>query len=985
MKFQLLALLLLSQAALTSAFAITSESYMPTKLDFGINISTQPLYTEIISPTLSRQWYYLKTPNAGNLNKALDKNEVQGTITAFDIKTYPLASKASWTEQRTELRQNITYYNVSVFDPLKNKTVNETRQNITTYNYTYLVPKINWTASNTASNVVKNAEYLMSVDTSPLKGGSWSYISPQIQFDPTISACGAIGSSGTYTLTQNINTTGATCLSVSAANVEIDCAGYSITGDGTGSTYGVYTYAANTTVRNCVIRNFHSSIKFDGSQNSTARNNTMTQNGYAAIWLASSATNNLVINNTFNNSAYGVLLYTGNFDGTNMTNNTYTGIASGTIYVSITGGTSIFDGEKMPAAQPFGTLTASGGNVTVRNSLINLSGSMVMTAYTALENSIVDSTTTSVSCASNEATGCLVRNNTIYSVEAADGAVKTSGTAPHVIRDNNLATCVRCVGIKGSNALIENNDVHGSSIPILPWGSTGNNTFRNNRVWNSGGTFSSVLTVGDTSALHILNNTFYMEGGAPAWQEYSGGSYTNCRFINNTLRNGTAGVHAIDLSSASTGNNITGNNFSISAGKWISNAGTANFNDSTMGNIYYYTNGSNVWQYQSWTGQPWATGGSPLPVNATTFSSYWTGSGGDWHPYNGAGTAGNTSNLTVLCGAGGSSCITNASNFAVPANKTINATAQTNYVFSNWTIISGACTINNTLYNNTFAIFGDASDNCTVQANFNYTAPNTPPTIQFVQALPNPATTSDTLQCRINATDAESTSLNGGYEWYWNGTNQTTLAGTFTGYANGTNSSIASLIMNTSTTGNWSCRVRMFDGLNYSSWNMSNNATVIPAPPHVLNVSITYPSNGTSFGPAQCWMLAQVNTTGSEPSGTTQCRFYRNNVLIQSINHSYANNTLLDFNFTVVNSTETNYAINCTSEDGTVANISQTVEFDIIGSSFCAAPTPTPTVSGGGGYNPVWIVFSTVWLGGVLLVIFGEYRKDRKAYKEQKL
>ncbi|MCX6772161.1 MAG: hypothetical protein NTV88_00105, partial [Candidatus Micrarchaeota archaeon] len=59
---------------------------------------------------------------------------------------------------------------------------------------------------------------------------------------------------GIYTLTANLSISG-TCLVVSADNVTIDCAGYSITGGNTTS-FGIQTTKLNTTIDNCTISNF---------------------------------------------------------------------------------------------------------------------------------------------------------------------------------------------------------------------------------------------------------------------------------------------------------------------------------------------------------------------------------------------------------------------------------------------------------------------------------------------------------------------------------------------------------------------------------------------------------------------------------------------------------------------------------------------------------------------------------------------------------
>jgi hypothetical protein len=94
-------------------------------------------------------------------------------------------------------------------------------------------------------------------------------------------------------------------------------------------------------------------------------------------------------------------------------------------------------------------------------------------------------------------------------------------------------------------------------------------------------------------------------------------------------------------------------------------------------------------------------------------------------------------NLTVLCGTGGASCLGNATNFIIPSNRSINATAAVNYTFANWTITGGNCTIANSTDNTTTANFLNSTSSCTIQANFIYAPPKVPHAIQ----VPDPHVT----------------------------------------------------------------------------------------------------------------------------------------------------------------------------------------------------------------------------------------------------
>jgi len=79
----------------------------------------------------------------------------------------------------------------------------------------------------------------------------------------------------TYTLTANATINGATCFNISAGNVTLNCNGYSIIGNNTTSTYGVYSNQQYSQVLNCNILNFSTGIYFNGATSSNALNNTI--------------------------------------------------------------------------------------------------------------------------------------------------------------------------------------------------------------------------------------------------------------------------------------------------------------------------------------------------------------------------------------------------------------------------------------------------------------------------------------------------------------------------------------------------------------------------------------------------------------------------------------------------------------------------------------------------------------------------------------
>ena len=96
-------------------------------------------------------------------------------------------------------------------------------------------------------------------------------------------------------------------LIIGADNIVLDCAEYSINGDGVGTDYGINnTGYDNVTVKNCNITNFYTGIYFVYSNNSKIINNTVKNNSYRGIWFNSSSNNNFTLNTIKNNDEAGI-------------------------------------------------------------------------------------------------------------------------------------------------------------------------------------------------------------------------------------------------------------------------------------------------------------------------------------------------------------------------------------------------------------------------------------------------------------------------------------------------------------------------------------------------------------------------------------------------------------------------------------------------------------------------------------------------------
>jgi parallel beta-helix repeat protein len=121
---------------------------------------------------------------------------------------------------------------------------------------------------------------------------------------PAISASPPCGSTITTDTTLDSDMTcSGTAITIGAANIILDGAGYTITGDRTGSGIVNPSYP-NVTVKNCNITNCDTGIFFGhGADNGTITNNTLTLNS-PGIFLQANSNNTLTSNTANSNAGY---------------------------------------------------------------------------------------------------------------------------------------------------------------------------------------------------------------------------------------------------------------------------------------------------------------------------------------------------------------------------------------------------------------------------------------------------------------------------------------------------------------------------------------------------------------------------------------------------------------------------------------------------------------------------------------------------------
>jgi hypothetical protein len=248
---------------------------------------------------------------------------------------------------------------------------------------------------------------------------------------------------------------------------------------------------------------------------------------------------------------------------------------------------------------------------------------------------------------------------------------------------------------------------------------------------------------------------------------------------------------ALRLDASSSNNTIVGNIIEVDEGRYVVDSGVENtYNNSTSGNKYIYS-GDEMWF--GWTYSPagYADGTSTglcygycaIPLQS---GPYWDGNGADYRPWTGIWP---TAKLTVICGTGGAACTGSddsslgypytdgAVNITIGANKSINATPTTNYVFTNWEVTSGNCTVTNTLSDKTFAEFLNTTSDCEITASFDPVSTANLMVIKHVVNSQNGTATADQFNIHVmqNGTDVGSSPQPGNES----GTNYTLAFGTY--------------------------------------------------------------------------------------------------------------------------------------------------------------------------------------------------------------
>lgn len=129
----------------------------------------------------------------------------------------------------------------------------------------------------------------------------------------------------TYQMSKNISINGSTCINVQNTNITLNCNGYSITGNNSTATYGIFSDKNTTVIKNCVISNFQDGIRFNLADNGEINNvsaSTTHSAGNGIYFNASSG--NMLLNSRLSGTASRTLNMDGLYNNDNtIRNNTF--------------------------------------------------------------------------------------------------------------------------------------------------------------------------------------------------------------------------------------------------------------------------------------------------------------------------------------------------------------------------------------------------------------------------------------------------------------------------------------------------------------------------------------------------------------------------------------------------------------------------------------------------------------------------------------
>ncbi|MGY4884634.1 MAG: right-handed parallel beta-helix repeat-containing protein [Nanobdellota archaeon] len=417
--------------------------------------------------------------------------------------------------------------------------------------------------------------------------------------------CTTVGNSGTldnantiYTLTENISSSG-TCLTVSAANVTIDCNGYWIifsTGGAEG-TRGISSNQFNTTVKNCKIidgnwttpNSWRAGVFFTvGTDYGLIQNVSTNVSNCHGIDINGGSSIRVLNSTGRTGSYYGIIIWT---DASNITLINSTGISNTSNGIGIFGNNnSIYNSTGQSTYDGYGFYLDSASNNIISGS----------NASSYLDHGIY---------MSNSTNDTFIKNN--VTSNSANGIVMNSYSSNNTLIDNNATanagTGIYILGFSNNNTLLRNIARSESTFNhgIYIYNSSYTNLTENTGISISG--YGIILDeVSENSTLKSNNGTSY----AADMYGINLGTSSNNILINNTGMNVNNGI-GIYIAGSSNNNTLINNTGISITGQGIylfSNYNNTFINQRASGNLGIFMVNVN-----------WTTFRDCIDISGTTF------------------------------------------------------------------------------------------------------------------------------------------------------------------------------------------------------------------------------------------------------------------------------------------------------------------------------------------------------------------------------
>ena len=420
--------------------------------------------------------------------------------------------------------------------------------------------------------------------------GAYSY-----EIDPDISACGELASANTvYTMNASASIDGSTCFTVTAANVTLDCAGFSVTGNNSSGTYGIYSSQFNTTIRNCNISNFATGIYFYDSDNSTITNTsvttTKTYDGVIVgqgIHLRDSANQSVSNVSISVTSGFALFIYA-TTSGT-VENTTVTADSGRGVFLYAASNNNVLNNYKATSQTGIPIYIYSSNGNTINNSeVLSVSGASSLSGIyfdsSSNNNLIYNTNVTSLANAGISVNSG--ENNTIDCQGKSIIGANTSGKYGiyssqfnTTIRNCNISNFATGIYFEGAdNGTIENTTTHTTAAYSLP---SGNGIYLYNGANYNTITGSSGYSLAGRGIMLSSSSSYNTISNSTGTAGTYGGIYLYSSSNYNTISNSTG-----------TAGTFGGIYLYISSNNTISNS-QINGKDNTYGALFIYSNCAN--------------------------------------------------------------------------------------------------------------------------------------------------------------------------------------------------------------------------------------------------------------------------------------------------------------------------------------------------------------------------------------------------------